>query len=246
MLETEFKLEYEIEELPADGSVPVIVVAAGSSTRMNGINKQTALLCGVPLIIRTLMRFEKCSKISNIILVVKPDELFSMQQLTDRYGIKKLTDIVCGGENRQQSVKNGLERLPESAETVLIHDGARPFVTEKIICSVISALGTHNAVTCAVKLKDTVKQVDENGNVLSTPDRNTLAAVQTPQGVNVSAYRAAIENAGDLGRFTDDMSIMEAAGHKPFTVPGSYENIKVTTPEDIALAEYLILKDEKE
>ena len=246
MLETEFKLEYEIEELSADGGVPVIVVAAGSSTRMNGINKQTALLCGVPLIIRTLMRFEKCGKISNIILVVKPDDVFSMQQLADRYHIEKLTDIVCGGENRQQSVKNGLERLPENAETVLIHDGARPFVTDEIICGVISALGTHNAVTCAVKLKDTVKQVDENGNVLSTPDRNTLVAVQTPQGVNVSDYRAALENAEDLGRFTDDMSVMEAAGHKPFTVLGSYENIKVTTPEDIALAEYLILKDEKE
>ena len=246
MLETEFKLEYEIEELPADGGVPVIVVAAGSSTRMNGINKQTARLCGVPLIIRTLMQFEKCSKISNIILVVKPDELFSMQQLADGYSIKKLSDIVCGGESRQQSVKNGLERLPENAETVLIHDGARPFVTDEIICSVISALSTHNAVTCAVKLKDTVKQVDENGNVLSTPDRNTLVAVQTPQGVNVSDYRAALESSVDIGRFTDDMSVMEAAGHKPFTVPGSYENIKVTTPEDIALAEYLILKDEKE
>lgn len=246
MLETEFKLEYEIEELPADGGAPVIVVAAGSSTRMNGINKQTALLCGVPLIIRTLMRFEKCGKISNIILVVKPDDVFSMQQLADRYHIEKLTDIVCGGESRQQSVKNGLERLPENAEIVLIHDGARPFVTDEIICSVISALGTHNAVTCAVKLKDTVKQVDENGNVLSTPDRNTLVAVQTPQGVNVSDYRAALESSVDLGRFTDDMSVMEAAGHKPFTVPGSYENIKVTTPEDIALAEYLILKDEKE
>ena len=246
MLETEFKLEYEIEELPADGGVPVIVVAAGSSTRMNGINKQTALLCGIPLIIRTLMRFEKCSKISNIILVVKPDELFSMQQLADGYSIKKLSDIVCGGESRQQSVKNGLERLPENAVTVLIHDGARPFVTDEIICGVISALSTHNAVTCAVKLKDTVKQVDEDGNVLSTPDRNTLVAVQTPQGVNVSDYRAALESSVDLGRFTDDMSVMEAAGHKPFTVPGSYENIKVTTPEDIALAEYLILKDEKE
>ena len=246
MLETEFKLEYEIEELPADGGVPVIVVAAGSSTRMNGINKQTALLCGVPLIIRTLMQFEKCSKISNIILVVKPDELFSMQQLADGYSVKKLSDIVCGGESRQQSVKNGLERLPENAETVLIHDGARPFVTDEIIRSVISALSTHNAVTCAVKLKDTVKRVDENGNVLSTPDRNTLVAVLTPQGVNVSDYRAALESSVDLGRFTDDMSVMEAAGHKPFTVPGSYENIKVTTPEDIALAEYLILKDEKE
>ena len=139
-----------------------------------------------------------------------------------------------------------MERLPENAETVLIHDGARPFVTDEIICGVISALSTHNAVTCAVKLKDTVKQVDENGNVLSTPDRNTLVAVQTPQGVNVSDYRAALESSVDLGRFTDDMSVMEAAGHKPFTVPGSYENIKVTTPEDIALAEYLILKDEKE
>ena len=200
---------------------------------MNGINKQTAPLCGVPLIIRTLMRFERCGRISNIILVVRPDELFSMQQLADRYHIGKLSDIVCGGASRQQSVKNGLERVPANAETGLI-------------CSVISALGTHNAVTCAVKLKDTVKQVDKNGYVLSTPDRDTLVAVQTPQGVNVSDYRAALEIAGNPGAFTDDMSVMEAAGHKPFTVPGSYENIKVTTPEDIALAEYLILKDEKE
>ena len=245
MLKTEFKLEYKIEESPTDGGVPVIVVAAGSSTRMNGINKQTALLCGVPLIIRALMRFERCGKISNIILVVKPDDVFSMQQLADRYHIGKLSDIVCGGESRQQSVKNGLERVPANAETVLIHDGARPFVTDEIICSVISALGTHNAVACAVKLKDTVKQVDKNGYVLSTPDRDTLVAVQTPQGVNVSDYRAALEIAGNPGAFTDDMSVMEAAGHKPFTVPGSYENIKVTTPEDIALAEYLILKDEK-
>ena len=119
-------------------------------------------------------------------------------------------------------------------------------MTDEIICSVISALGTHNAVACAVKLKDTVKQVDKNGYVLSTPDRDTLVAVQTPQGVNVSDYRAALEIAGNPGAFTDDMSVMEAAGHKPFIVPGSYENIKVTTPEDIELAEYLILKDEKE
>lgn len=91
MLKTEFKLEYKIEESPTDGGVPVIVVAAGSSTRMNGINKQTALLCGVPLIIRTLMRFERCGKISNIILVVKPDDVFSMQQLADRYHIGKLS-----------------------------------------------------------------------------------------------------------------------------------------------------------
>ena len=110
-------------------------------------------------------------------------------------------------------------------------------MTDEIISSVISALGTHNAVACAVKLKDTVKQVDKNGYVLSTPDRDTLVAVQTPQGVNVSDYRAALESAGNPGAFTDDMSVMEAAGHKPFTVPGSYENIKVTTPEDIALAE---------
>lgn len=246
MLETEFKLEFEIEEQSADGGVPVIIVAAGSSTRMNGINKQTAMLCGVPLIIRTLMKFERCREISNIILVTKPDDVFTMQQLANEYQIHKLSDIVCGGDSRQQSVKNGLERLGANAETVLIHDGARPFVTDKIIRDVISALENHNAVTCAVKLKDTVKQVDENGNVLSTPDRSSLVAVQTPQGVHISDYRAAIEKAGDLGAFTDDMSVMESAGYIPFTVSGSYDNIKVTTPEDIALAEYLILKDEKE
>ena len=119
MLETEFKLEYEIEELSADGGVPVIVVAAGSSTRMNGINKQTALLCGVPLIIRTLMQFEKCGKISNIILVVKPDDVFSMQQLADRYHIGKLSDIVCGGESRQQSVKTAWSAYPQMPKPCL-------------------------------------------------------------------------------------------------------------------------------
>ena len=119
MLKTEFKLEYKIEESPTDGGVPVIVVAAGSSTRMNGINKQTAPLCGVPLIIRTLMRFEKCGKISNIILVVKPDDVFSMQQLATGI-ISESFPILCAvGKTASNRLKTDWSAYPQKPKPCL-------------------------------------------------------------------------------------------------------------------------------
>lgn len=245
MPKTEYRLQYE--EVPqSSGEIPVITVAAGASSRMGGKNKQLLPLCGIPAVIRTLMRFEACEKISNIILVTRAEDIFVIQRLAEEYLLSKLTDIVCGGETRRKSVENGLARLPQGAERVLIHDGARPFVTEKVINGVISALKEHCAVACAVKPKDTVKKVNSDGYVISTPDRESLVSVQTPQGVWVNEYRAALQSVGDSPAFTDDMSVMEAAGHTPFIVPGSYDNIKITTPEDIPLAEYLISKEAEE
>lgn len=236
---TEIKLEYEVcgEE---NGGIPVIIVAAGMSSRMGGTDKQTALIGGVPVIARTLMAFERSRAVSEIILVVRPDELFNMQLTAERYSVTKLTDIVCGGNSRQESVLKGFERLGKSAGKVLIHDGARPLVSGRIIESVAAALREYPAVTCAVKVKDTIKETDGSGNVVSTPDRSRLAAVQTPQGVWVKEYLAAAQKAGDVSAFTDDMSVMESEGFPVRTVEGSYTNIKITTPEDLRLAEFLL------
>ncbi len=236
MTKTELKLEYTLSQ--NKGTVPVIVVAAGASSRMGGTNKQLAEVGGVPVIIKTLQKFENNKNISNIILVVRDEDLFTIQMLADKYMISKVSDIVCGGKNRQESVLKGFARLPENAEKVLIHDGARPFVTDVIIDSVIDGLNEYSAVTCGVKVKDTIKRVSQGGIAEETLERESLRAIQTPQGVRVSEYLTAVENA-DIANFTDDTSIMEAAGYKVLIVDGDYKNIKITTKEDLILANAL-------
>ncbi len=236
---TKTALDYELTQAQSDG-LPVIVVAAGSFTRMNGVNKQLAHIGGLPVIIRTLMAFERCEKISDIILVVRADDIFSMQLLTEKYNISKLSDIVCGGNCRQESVLKGLARVGIDKESVLIHDGARPLVSTKVIENVVEGLKQSSAVTCAVPIIDTVKQTDKNGLVEKTLDRSNLVAVQTPQAVKIKEFKNAVESVGDLSRFTDDTSIMEAAGFKVLTVEGDRSNIKITTRSDIAMAELLL------
>lgn len=236
MNSTELKLSYDICA-PQQNGLPVIIVAAGSSSRMGGQNKQFLELGGIPVIARTLLAFENSDVIKNIILVVRAEDVFSLQMLAEKYGISKLSDIVCGAGSRQESVLKGFARLSKEETAVLIHDGARPLVTKEIISSVSAALENHSAVTCAVKVKDTIKEIDKDGKVTKTLNRENLVAVQTPQGVNAEDYLAAIEKLGDIKTFTDDTSIMEAAGYDVFTVEGSYKNIKITTPEDIPAAE---------
>lgn len=241
MTETKPKLEFTVAE--NRGRIPVIVVAAGSSTRMQGVNKQLTLLSGVPVIIRSLLAFEQHPDISNIILVVRAEDIFELQMLATKYNISKLSDIVCGGNTRQESVAKGLARVDKACEKVLIHDGARPLVTKSIIDGVIKGLEDYKAVTCGVKVKDTVKITDENGVVINTVPRENLVAVHTPQGVWVEAYKNAIEKLGDISAFTDDTSIMEAAGHKVLISESSYKNLKITTPEDILVAEAYLKGD---
>ena len=238
-MKTETVLKYEVSEIPKNG-IPAIIVAAGSFTRMEGVNKQLAEISGIPVIIRTLMAFENSNLVSSIILVVRADDVFSVQLLTEKYGITKLTDIVCGGNCRQESVVKGLSRVSVTAEKVLIHDGARPLVDGDTIERVAKGLDSFSAVTCAVPIVDTVKRVDTNGQVLETLNRDGLVSVQTPQGVRVTDYKSALEKAEDLSAFTDDMSIMEKAGFKVLTVMGSRDNIKITTKRDIPFAERLL------
>lgn len=239
MTEVKPKMEFTVNE--AGEKLPVIIAAAGSSARM-GTNKLLLEIGGMPVIARTMSAFEKSERISRIILVTRAEDVFTLQMLGKKYGITKISDIVCGGNSRAESVLKGFARLGDEKK-VLIHDGARPFVTDEIINSVADRLCDCHAVTCAVKVKDTIKQVDENGAVVSTPDRNSLVAVQTPQGVSVSEYLAAAKSAEDISVFTDDMSVMESAGHAVYTVEGSYKNIKITTPEDVLSAEVFLGED---
>ncbi len=242
-MKTELKLQYEVCESEENGNgVPVIIVAAGNSTRM-GENKQFMEISGVPAIVRTLMAFENSSVISRIILVVRAEDIIAFGTLAEKYNISKLNDIVCGGCCRQESVLKGFERLAEKEKNVLIHDGARPLVSGEIIVSVSKALEKHSAAACGVRVKDTLKLVDQNNNIVKTVDRSSLFAVQTPQGVRKDDYLNAVKSIENIESVTDDMSVMEVAGYDCFMVEGSYKNIKITTPEDIPLAENF-LKEE--
>ena len=228
------KLNYTVFE-SSDNAIPVIVVAAGTSKRMNGADKQFLSVAGIPVIARTLLAFEKSSYISRIILVTREQSVNEMQLIAEKYMISKLTDIVVGANTRQQSVMCGIDRLDSSENKVLISDGARMFVTDKMICDCVNALKTNDGCLCAVKVNDTVKDA-ENGIVKGTVSRERLYLAQTPQGVTVDLYKKAIEKT-DISKLTDDASVLEAVGGKVKIVPGDYKNIKITTPDDIALAE---------
>lgn len=230
--ELEFKIECANE---SDDTAAAIIVAAGSSSRM-GIPKQFIDLMGIPVLARTLKKFEYSSSISKIVLVVREDDVLRVQNLVKDYMIGKVTDIVVGGNSRAQSVKNGLSVLDSNDKYVLIHDGARPLVTEKIIKDVVLAVKKHTVAACAVKVKDTIKICDENGFAINTPKRDTLYAVQTPQGVVTSEYIKSLNSFENIDAFTDDLSVMEAAGFKPYLTEGDYKNIKITTPDDVVTA----------
>lgn len=239
MNKTEIKLEYNICESNCK-ALPVIIVAAGKSTRMNGVNKQFINILNVPVIAHTLMTFESCPYISKIILVASGDTILDMQNICEKYSITKLTDVVAGGKNRHESVMNGIGRLSALDKKVLIHDGARPFVKTNTIRDVVLQLDSYDAALCVSKINDTVKKVDENGFVVSTVDRTNLYAAHTPQGVDVEKYLSACKSVENVDLLTDDVSIMEAAGYVVKTVLDDGKNIKITTPDDIAVAEAFV------
>ena len=231
---TEFKLEFSMSCEENQG-VPVVIVAAGSSTRMKGIDKQFAPLLGIPLLARTLSAFEKCPLISSIVIVTQKEKIEDIRLLAQKYMISKLYTIVEGGDCREKSVENGLKALPEDTVKALVHDGARPLVSQDVIKNTVLALMDNDCVACGVKVKDTIKKVSEDGYFTETVERENLISIQTPQGVNLKKF---FEVAGktDLKQFTDDTSVLEFLGVKTKLVEGDYKNIKVTTPEDITLA----------
>lgn len=243
MNETKPLLQYDLADNQTAG-IPVIVVAGGSSTRM-GQNKLLINVGGIPVLVRTLKVFQQSNRVGNIVLVAAKETVLEYQKLCENYMITKVSDIVEGGKDRQESVLCGLKQLKDNDEVVLIHDAARPFVNDKIIDRVINGLKEFNAVTPVVKVKDTIKQIAADGVVIKTVKRDDLVQVQTPQGVKVKEYLSALKDK-DLSIFTDDVSIFEAAGDKVLTVEGDYKNIKITTPEDVLIAEAFLSEEAAE
>ena len=242
MQKLDYKLEFEkVQE--KTGIYPVIIVEAGSSSRMKGIDKQFADLGGIPVLARTMRAFENCSAISEITIVTREEKIPDIKRLAERYAVGKLKNVLPGGNCREESVKNAMLLYKDKEEKILVHDGARPLVSDRIITDVVNELKTFDSVSCAVMAKDTIKSIDDKGVVTRTLNREELVCVQTPQGVNVNAFLKVCEEVTDLSIFTDDTSVMEYAGFKTKTTKGDYNNIKITTPEDIEVAEMLIRKE---
>lgn len=221
--------------------VGAVIVAAGKSRRMRGQNKQFLLIDGIPVIIHTLLKFQSSDIIDNIVLVTGIEEINSFGELIDKYGIRKVDCITAGGSERQQSVKNGLEKLKNKCGIAAIHDGARPFITPEIIEESVKLSYDFGAAACAVPVKDTIKVVDKEGFIEDTPDRKRLYAVQTPQVFLFDLIYSAHEKAEKEGYIgTDDASLVERTGTRVKLFSGSYQNIKITTPEDVYIGEAIL------
>lgn len=218
----------------------VVIPAAGQGKRMKaGMNKQFIELQNEPLIVRTLKVFENDEWCRGIIVVINEAERTQFEQLFSRFHIKKITAIVGGGKERQHSVYNGLRAIKNS-DIVLIHDGARPFVTIEQIHKLVDEAKEHGAAIPAVRVKDTVKKV-RSQFVEETVERSSLWAVQTPQAFHVSLVLRAHEQAQKDGYIgTDDASLVERIGGKVKIVEGDYRNIKLTTPDDLLFAEAIL------
>ncbi|UOE78262.1 2-C-methyl-D-erythritol 4-phosphate cytidylyltransferase [Parageobacillus thermoglucosidasius] len=218
----------------------VVIPAAGQGKRMKaGMNKQLIELRNEPLIVRTLKVFENDEWCRGIIVVINEAERTQFEQLFSRFHIKKITAVVGGGKERQHSVYNGL-RAVKNSDIVLIHDGARPFVTIEQIHELVNEAKEHGAAIPAVRVKDTIKKVCDQF-VEETVERSGLWAVQTPQAFHVSLVLRAHEQAQKDGYIgTDDASLVERIGGKVKIIEGDYRNIKLTTPDDLLFAEVIL------
>ncbi len=222
--------------------VAAVIVAAGNSTRMaSGISKQLIPLCSVPTIAHTLMAFEKAHSIFEIVVVARESDIKSIEEIARDYNINKLKEIVTGGSLRSDSVKNGVMATSEDIDYVAIHDGARPLILPEAIDRASSSALVHKAVALMVPVTDTIKVVDRKGVIVSTPERKTLRAAQTPQIFEKALYVEALEKTKNAGvEFTDDCALVEFIGAKVYAVEGDYTNIKLTTPSDIGIAENIL------
>lgn len=230
--------------------VSAVVVAAGIGSRMGdalNTTKQLFVLDGIPVVVRSLLAFERCDMIDEIVLVCREEERQTMRVMRDEYGIHKLKTIVPGGETRQESVMAGFEAISPKTDFVAIHDGARCLITPEIICRVLREAFASRAASAACPVTDTVKSVSGDRSVLETLDRDRIMLAQTPQCFYADLYRAAAYTARKKGlKATDDCALCEAAGFRVKLVDCGRENIKITTPQDIPLAEfYLSQRKEK-
>ena len=219
-----------------------VIVAAGSASRMGGIDKVMAPLGGEPMILRTVRAFEDCETVKEIVIVTRKDLMGPIAELCS--GFTKIRSVVQGGSSRQESVKLGLLAFSKEVRLAAVHDGARPLVSGELIDKVIRAAHSYGAAAPAIPVKDTIK-VFEGGFIAATPDRSTLRAVQTPQVMDRDLLLGALEKAEQEGiALTDDCSAVEHIGMRVRLVEGEERNLKVTTPLDLKIAE-LLLEEKK-
>lgn len=220
-----------------------LVVAAGKGTRMGAnINKQFINIKGKPVIYYSLKTFNDSEYIDKIVIVSAENEIdYVKNEIVRKYCFEKVEAVVAGGSQRYESVYNGLKAISNDCETVLIHDGARPFVSNRIIGEGLKYAQLYGACTCGVKPKDTIKVINAEGFSVLTPKRSELFAVQTPQCFSYSIIKECHERIqkADI-EVTDDTMVVETFGYKVYTYEGSYDNIKITTPDDISVAEAIL------
>lgn len=221
-------------------NVSAIIVCAGNSTRMGGVNKILMPL-GERLVIGvTMLAFEQVEEVSEIVIVAREADIPAIQAEAQAAGITKLSACTTGGATRQESVINGIRQIGKLSNLVAIHDGARPLVKPEHIRRVIKDAAVFGGATLGVPVKDTIKTVD-GGLIIDTPPRKSLYITQTPQIFKRDLYFEGIDFALEHGLdFTDDCQLVEAIGGKVYMTTGDYTNIKITTPEDIRLAETLL------
>lgn len=227
--------------------VCAVIVAAGGSTRMGGkISKQLMPLSGKPAISYTLRAFQYADRIDEIVLVCRQEDCAALEQIAERYRITKIKSMTPGGATRQQSVARGVAAASEAATHIAIHDGARALILPEDIDRAVEDAIIWKASTLAVPVKDTIKMADTRGVVTGTLDRSTLWSVQTPQVFERTLYLKALRRAEDEGKdYTDDCQLVERCGAMVHLCMGSYENSKLTTVDDLAVAEQTIKRREE-
>ena len=219
-----------------------VIVAAGSASRMGGIDKVMAPLGGEPMIVRTVRQFQNCDAIREIVVVTRPELIVPIMDLC--HGFDKVKAVVVGGDTRAASVAMGMNTLSSKCKLVAVQDGARPFADWQLIDRVVRAANSYGAAAPAIAVKDTVKVV-RGGIVKETPERSSLKAVQTPQVFDFDLLRGALKQAKlDKLEITDDCSAVEHMGMSVKIVEGDEKNIKITTPMDLKIAQ-LILEETK-
>lgn len=218
-----------------------IIVAAGKSTRTSGnLPKQLVPIKGIPVVVRTMLAFEKCPLINEIIVVASHEQIKEYENFRREYGIKKLSAVTVGGETRSDSVEAGFRAVSSKCEFVAIHDGARCLIKPEDIERVVKSAFRYGAAIIASRSTDTLKKVDEKGVITDTVDRNSVMRAQTPQVFMKEVYEIAISSDKKPSSPTDDSMLAESAGFKVHVVEAGAYNIKITTDEDFYVAERIL------
>lgn len=223
--------------------IVAIIPAGGAGKRLKtAVAKQYLLLDKLPVLVHTLKIFQEASTVNEVILVVpKSDINFVRHGIIQKYGLTKVTGVIAGGAERQDSVRNGIAAIKGSCDIAVIHDGVRPFVTQEMIRQVVAAAKDERAASIGVKAKETIKETEDNGLVVKTLPRQNLWLTQTPQAFHFAILQKAHATAAADNYYgTDDASLVERIGIKVKMLAGSYDNIKITTPEDLIMAQALL------